>query len=272
MSAATATTVPATAIPGKPLAADARRQVIDDFHRDGFALLPGVLADEAPRLRALIDRVFDDPAYAGNRYGDWIAARLFETDPVLRDLLVAEPWITLAEEVLGPDCHLVAQNTVRNRPGEAITGWHVDDELFFPLPEGVERHDPRVRLPKFLFTIQILLSDVPDEAHGPTQFVPGSHYAGRQPSGETPTFAGRGPVSILGRAGDAYLHDPQCWHRGAPNTSTATRYLLQIAYGRRWIAQRFHPFIDYRMPEHVWDGAGERLQRVLGRHPKGPYG
>ncbi len=253
---------------------DRAARAIADFGRDGFALLPGVFAAQASQLRREVDRAFVDPrgVEAGNHYGDFIMARLFELSPVFRDLLVAEPIISIAEHLLGPDCHLVANNVVRNRPGESISDWHVDDEVFFPLPPEIPRHDGRVRMPNFLFTVQILLSDVDDLAHGPTQFIPGSHYAGRPPTGDAPTFEGRDPVTILGRAGDVYLHDPQCWHRGAPNTSDRTRYLLQVAYGRRWVSQHFHPFIDYRMPVHVWEGAGERLQRVLGRHPQGPYG
>jgi hypothetical protein len=38
------------------------------------------------------------------------------------------------------------------------------------------------------------------------------------------------------------------------------------------IAQRFYPFLNYCMPDHVLEGAGERLLRVLGKHPSGPYG
>jgi hypothetical protein len=31
-------------------------------------------------------------------------------------------------------------------------------------------------------------------------------------------------------------------------------------------AQRLFPFLNYRMPDHVLEGAGERLLRVLGKH------
>ena len=45
-----------------------------------------------------------------------------------------------------------------------------------------------------------------------------------------------------------------------------------VTYSKRFVAQKFYPFIDYRMPEHVWEDASSRLQRMLGRHEKGPYG
>jgi len=127
----------------------------------------------------------------------------------------------------------------------------------------------------FVFTIQILLSDVPDVAHGPTQFVPGSHYSGRIPNDlGAPSWGGAGVQSILGKAGDIYLHNGQCWHRGAPNASDRTRYLLQHAYGRRWVAQRFYPFTGYTLPAHVSERISQdpRARRILGHHPKGAYG
>jgi hypothetical protein len=36
--------------------------------------------------------------------------------------------------------------------------------------------------------------------------------------------------------------------------------------GTRMTAQRLFPFLNYRMPDHVLEGAGERLLRVLGKH------
>ncbi|MFJ3975173.1 hypothetical protein [Streptomyces sp. NPDC090021] len=48
--------------------------------------------------------------------------------------------------------------------------------------------------------------------------------------------------------------------------------MLTTAYGRRFISQRFYPFIGYRLPDGVLEGASVRLARFLGRHDKGPYG
>ncbi|MBE7464046.1 MAG: phytanoyl-CoA dioxygenase family protein [Planctomycetes bacterium] len=249
------------------------------FDRDGFCPLPNVLTpDECAALRDALDRAFANPGLADthNRYGDIVMCRLFELDPLFLELLTREPFISLAERILGPHCHLLANNAVVNPSGKAIDGWHVDEHLLFPLPEGIERHDARLRMPICQFTFQILLSDVLDEPHGPTQFVPASHYAGRHPPPKTeaPQFDGRGPVSMYARAGDAYLHNGQCWHRGAPNTSGDTRYLLQMHFGMRWIAQRFYPFMHYRLPEWVEARTRDdaRLRRVLGFHGKGPYG
>lgn len=263
-----------------PFSPEETEKIKAEFARDGYRLIPGVLQrQEIEALKEGIDRVMDEPRWkeSENLYGTFLGVRLFEVDPVFRDLLVREPIIGIAEAILGKSCHLMAQNAVRNAPGQAIDYFHADVDadldVEFPCPEGLTRHDARYQLPAFRLTIQMLLTDVESIEYGPTEFIPGSHYSGRKPDdARNPNFEDRKPVPILGKAGDIYLHNGQCWHRGAPNTSTRTRYLLQSAYCQRWVAQRFYPFLNYRMPDHVLEGASERLLRVLGKHPKGPYG
>ena len=96
-------------------------------------------------------------------------------------------------------------------------------------------------MPVLWLTAQVALTDIDTIEYGPTQvLIPGSHYAGRQPNdAENPTFEGRVPVSVLCRAGDIYIQNHQCWHRGAPNLSDRTRYVLQLQYGARWAIRRF---------------------------------
>jgi len=248
----------------------------EQFFRDGFLHIPGILSPaEVATLKAGIDRVFSEEKWehTDNRYSEFVAARLFETDPIFEEMLTREPIIGLVESILGADCHIIAQNVVRNAPGQSIDIFHVDDALAFPVGPGMERHDARMRMPVFLCTVQILLTDVTTVEHGPSQYIPGSHYAGREPDDlYAPNFEGREPVSVLCKAGDIYLHNGQCWHRGAPNTSDRTRYLLQLSYGMRWVSQRFYPFVNYHMPQEVLDRADDRRKRVLGVHPKGAYG
>jgi ectoine hydroxylase-related dioxygenase (phytanoyl-CoA dioxygenase family) len=163
---------------------------------------------------------------------------------------------------------MTSQNSLRTPAGAPAGGWHVDDDVYLPLPEHLPRHASAP--PPMIMHAFVLLSDVPSEQHGPTQIVPGSHWSGRRPAPDL-QFDGRGPVSVLGRAGDLYLHHNQTWHRRAENRSDQVRYVVATAYGRRWVSQRLWPFVDYRLPEHVVEGADTRLQRVLGRHPRGSY-
>ncbi len=272
---------------GEKFCEEKARQVVDDFYRDGFAYIPSVLnPEEIEVLRNRTDALLDDPILATRENPDlsdkryvqvsrhsesgeelpFILRNTIELDPVFRDMLIREPILGLAEAIVGPDCKFCGQNVLRNLPSVAIERWHVDGTVHFPVPEEVPRHDPRIRPPVLWFTVQIALSDIETIDHGPTQYVPGSHYSGRGPnSQENPEFEGQRPVSIFCKAGDSYLQDPQCWHRGAPNTSDRTRYLMQSQYAVAWAYRRFGWM--NRVPVHEKDlrTSNERLLKVLGR-------
>jgi ectoine hydroxylase-related dioxygenase (phytanoyl-CoA dioxygenase family) len=129
-------------------------------------------------------------------------------------------------------------------------------------------------MPAFIMTVQFPLTDIDSLENGPTEYVPGSQYSGRWPNDKfSPQFEDQDPRPMLCKAGDIYLHNGQCWHRGVPNRSDRMRYLLQGTYSVRWVSQRFYPFGLYRLPQHVIDNADERRRRVLGIHPgHGGYG
>jgi ectoine hydroxylase-related dioxygenase (phytanoyl-CoA dioxygenase family) len=219
--------------------------IIEEFFREGCVLVPGVLGlEEAAALRAKTDFFAADPNTAGRHKtwaGDTFVLRICrELDPLFAEIAARDSIVSLAEAALGSGAAFNAINVIRNEPGQAITRWHVDDVVEFPLPEAVPRFDARVRMPVFWLTLQVPLSDIDSIEHGPTQFVPGSHYSGRHPpGGENPEFEGRGPKSVFGKAGDVYLFNHQCWHRGAPNVSDRTRYVMQLQYAQRWVDRRF---------------------------------
>lgn len=217
-------------------------EIVRQFDRDGFALIPGVLSqEEAQALREAADAIFADPVQKEkHRHGfDFVIARLYEGPAIFQELAARPSIAEIVTAVLGKDPGVVGLNVIRNPPSVSISRWHVDDVLEFPLPPDVPRHDARARMPVQWLTVQVALSDIDTEAHGPTQCVPGSHDSGRHPNQEDLTFEGRGPVSIYCKAGDAYLQNHQCWHRGAPNTSDRTRYVLQLQYAQRWAIRRF---------------------------------
>lgn len=274
-------------IAGKPLSEKRTRQIVETFRRDGFVHIPGVLeSDEMEALRDKTDELLDDPVLAARenphrsdkRYvqkkshsesGEelpFILRNTIELDSIFRDMLIREPILSLAEAIVGPDCKFCGQNVLRSIAGLAIDHFHVDGTVHFPVPEDVPRHDPRIRPPVLWLTVQIALSDIETIEHGPTQYVPGSHYSGRDPnSQEHPEFEGRGPVSILCKAGDIYLQDSQCWHRGSPNTSDRTRYLMQSQYAVAWAYRRFGWMNRVPVPEDDLQKASDRLLQVLGR-------
>jgi hypothetical protein len=127
-------------------------------------------------------------------------------------------------------------NSLRTTEGaHRAEQWHVDPPIWFPTPPGMTRHDPRIEMPIFWLTVQMAITDI-GPADGPTEYVLGSHYSGRDPPLEEPpvladdprlNFDGRPPHTVLCKAGDIYLHHSQTWHRGTVNTSGKMRYLHQ---------------------------------------------
>jgi hypothetical protein len=201
-----------------------------------------------------------------------------ELDQTFRDMLVRELILSIPEAISGKDVKFCRQNIMRSIPDlssqHSHQSFHCDQSGYpekhtvqFPLPDEIKRHDSRIRMPVFWITVQIALTDIESVNHGPTQYVPASHYAGRIPDSndENPEFDGKGPVSILCKAGDIYFQDPMCWHRGAPNKSDRTRYIFQSQYATRWAYARFNLFNRVPVKDDDLKNASDRLLDVLGR-------
>ncbi len=245
---------------------------VDEFNRQGFTVIRGAMSEEqADLIRAGVLSAFEGPE---DGYGANIRTKMFEKGKPFVELIGQPVVADFAEEVLGGNCHMFSMNSLLTPKGSGIDVWHVDEELFFPLPDDVEL-DPRIPMPTFLFTCLYYLVDV--EANmGPTQLVPGSHRSGQEPAPKQnpPIYKGQEPVSITAQKGDCLIFTGQTWHRGAKNESDKPRVVQQVTYSRRWVSQRFYPFVNYRMPDEVvaWAEGNRRLTRMLGFHPRGPYG
>ena len=272
---------------GKPFSEEKTTQIAQQFFRDGFVHIPGVLTeDEVTALREKTDAFFNDPELAKRTNPDladvryiqmgthadssetlpFILRNTIELDPIFRDMLLREPILSLAEAIVGKNCKFCGQNMLRNLPGLSISNWHVDGSVHFPVSDEMPRHDPRLRMPVMWFTVQMALNDIDSIDEGPTQYVRGSHYSGKHPNDpENPEFEGNKPVSIYCKAGDIYLQDPQCWHRGAPNLSDKTRYILQSQYAANWAYWRFSLCNGVPVPEDALQNASDQLLSLLGR-------
>lgn len=265
------------------------QQIVDQFLRDGYVYVPNVVtSEEIDSLRQRTDELLDDPALLqrdSTNSADEVFVQLdkpddsseeipfilrnaVELDQMFRDMLLREPIFSLAEAILGFNYYkgikFVGQNVIRNKPGLSINKWHADSEkIHFPLPEGIERHDPRIQLRVWWITVQVPLSDVELLEHGPTQYIPGSHYSGRHPNDqETPEFEGKGPASVFCKAGDIYIQNSQTWHRGAPNTSDRTRYLMNIQYAAIWPRRSGRAL---PIAAHALHGASDKFLDLVGR-------
>ena len=255
--------------------------VIDDwihsFHRDGCLFLRNVLPpDWCAELRRDLDRALGGPETPRNKRRSsgskvQLIPRMFETSAANLRLFDLEPIVTFAERLVAADCHVIHNNSFRTPHGGGISGWHQDDLPHFEVTHG-EPPD-NIHLPVLLFTCNYYLTDVDTVEHGPTQTVPRSHLFGAGPPNPVEGSAWEDRVvSNVGPAGSVIMFNNQVWHRGAPNQSERTRYITQISYARRLIGHKYHPFMNYQMPEHVYSGAGDRLRRLLGFLPSGAYG
>lgn len=255
-------------------------EIVDQFNRDGFLVVPGVLSPaEIAALKAGVEQAFDhysDEAELYHMQQIW-RPKMFENGEIF-EALVDHPGVAqLIDHLLGDDCHLIANSALRTSPGKTISSWHADETVRFPIPRGATL-DPRIAMPACVINVHYYLDDV-DEEVGPTQFVPGSHRSGLNPDERdmdakgNPVWNGQGVFSGVGPAGTAVIWHDQTWHRGGPNYSKDRyRWAIQTPYARRWISQRFYPFMNYRLRDDIIARATPRRKRLLGFHRIGSYG
>lgn len=243
----------------------------DQFHGDGYLFFKNALSAElVDRLKHDLDGALERESHRAGG-GSEIHYRMFESSRANLELFDLDPIVSLAEALLGDDCHVIANNSWRTPTAAGFSGWHQDDRLHYTVTDGDTPSN--VHLPTLLFSANYYLTSVDSVEHGPTQVIPGSHLFGQTcPRDVGDTEHAGSIVSCLGPAGSVVLFNNQAWHRGAANTSGRVRYVAQVAYGRRIIGHKYYPFMNYVMPEHVYRDAGPRLKRLLGFLPTGAYG
>lgn len=242
-------------------------ECLQQLHRDGYALIPHALtAAQIAWARAAIDRLTPQHwDYTGlvDHY-----KCLFNRERGWLDYLDIPAVIDVAEAALGPDCHIIGQTAWRCHPGFIGADLHAD-YLALELPE-LWLSDPAFQLPMFICTAHFYLDDI-DATLAPTAVIPGSHRAGRKPRADETTWRGIAPQPILCKAGAALIFRSDLWHSGSRNTSARTRYLLQVHYGRRMVAQKFSPYLHFHFAPDILAAATPRQRRLLGEHEAAEY-
>ena len=254
---------------------------VEALRRDGYVYFPGVLnADEIGELRAAMDRLearqesFDRDSTDGGYHEKHIKC-VFNRDAHFLRFLDRPGVFEVAQETLTSragrraiECHIIGMTGWVTGPGRPDQDLHVD-WLPFPLPEDVAS-DPRVQVPVLVATAHYYLDDLYEEL-GPTKFIPGSHRAGRPPDGAT-EWNGQGEQSLLCKAGDVVMFRSEVWHRGTANRSGQTRYLLQVHYANRMIAQKFPPYLNrFQFDPDILAQATATQRRLLGDHAPAAY-
>lgn len=238
------------------------------LRREGFVLLPGVLdAARIAALRGAIDRL--QPQHWDYRGVLDHYKCVFNRDPFWLPFLDVAGVIELAEAALGADCHVIGQTAWRCHPGFVGADLHLD-YLVMALPPALLA-DPAFVLPMQVCTAQFYLDEI-DADLSPTRVIPGSHLAGRPPHPGETQWRGRAAEPVLCQAGDVLMFRSELWHAGSDNrTRDRTRYLLQVHYGRRMVAQKFSPYLHWRFAPAVLAAATPRQRRLLGEHSEAEY-
>lgn len=239
------------------------------LHEDGFVLLPSVLSTEQIAwARAATDQLaplhWDYTGLVDDHY-----KCIFNRNPGWLSYLDMVGVIELVEAALGADCHIIGQTAWRSHPGFIGADLHAD-YLAMALPASWLA-DASFLLPMQICTAHFYLDDITADLC-PTLVLAGSHRAGRKPRADETHWQGRSPEPVLCRAGDALLFRSELWHAGSRNrTLDRTRYLLQVHYGRRMVAQKFSPYLDWQFNPAVITACTPRQRRLLGDHQPAEY-
>jgi ectoine hydroxylase-related dioxygenase (phytanoyl-CoA dioxygenase family) len=243
--------------------------IVRGMKDDGFALMPGVIgAQEIKALRDAIDRCTHfgiDGNHADNDHYKCV----FNRERTFMPYLDKPGLIDAAERLMGEQCHIIGMTAWRSRPGRNGWGCHTD-QLMMTVPD-VAFAEPTFELPVWLATAHFYLDDITPEL-SPTYIIPGSHKSGRGPAKGEESWNGRPLEPVLCKAGDVLFFRSEVWHSGSKNaTASTSRYLLQVHYAHRNIAQKFTPWPFQYNPE-ILALATPRQLRILGKHPESNYG
>jgi len=257
------------------------------IERDGYAVVRAAFRKrEVAALGAAVRTVYDQRRPSPGRSRsvsreerDQFRHEMLNHSAEVQAVVADRRILDVIEPLLGEDCHVISNTAWRNPPGspheQGGNRWHIDAGPHVPRPAGVP-WDDRIPYPIFVVGVHLLLADC-DLASGPTSVVPASHRSGQPPPrDDEPTYDGRGPVPLVGRAGDLVLFASDVWHRRAPvREGDQGRFFLQIHYGRRDIAQRLK--VTARANHLSRDAAtrakalDHRARTVVGLHRPGFY-
>lgn len=258
--------------------------MIKGMEEDGYIVIPGLMSRaEVAQMHRRIDELtpFCYDRKSTDQTGIDHFKCVFNRSPYWLQFIDRAGAIETVEGVMGQDAHIIGQTAWRTWPGAGGWGMHIDQQ-FFPVEESVLASG-LVKLPVMLATGHFYLNDMTLDLC-PTWVVPGSHKSGRGPGakpgearygfvgGQENEWNGVKAVPVLLKAGDFMLFRSEVWHTGSKNvTADQTRYLLQVHYGRRMMAQKFSPYLDFHFNREVLAAATPRQKRMLGGHNPGAY-
>ncbi len=216
------------------------QRAITALREDGFVVINDVV-DHA-HLNLLRERMSDDldkiralPAVPHN----FVWGNIQQNPPpdpglVFRDV-VANPFVCqVTRELLGSGAFNDYLSGNTNLPGSGLQPVHVDDGQLWP---NLSVAHPPARL-----VVNLALDDTTEE-NGAIELWPGTHLETCMAIGSDTRVpaehvkarrAVRGPLLGATRKGVMLIRDMQLWHRGTPNHSAATRFMIAMIHSVAW--------------------------------------
>ena len=211
------------------------------FLADGFAVMPGAIADERLRmLRERTDRLTDaaaipegaralidlEPELLKGRPVVQRVRKPYEADPFFMELARAPELLALVRPLLGDHIrlHHGKINVKAPHVGSPLE-WHQDWAFIAHTNQSMA-------------IVSILIDDCGPQS-GPIQFLPGSHTGALHPHHHSGVFVGaiapstlelRDARSVIGTAGTVAVHHPMIVHGSGFNQGTGPRRVLFFEY------------------------------------------
>ena len=220
--------------------AAAVQHAIAALRNDGFLVINDIVEhDHLDRLRERmtgdLDTIRALPAVPHN----FVWGNIQQNPPpdaglVFRDV-VANPFICqVTRELLGPGAFNDYLSGNTNVPGSGLQPVHVDDGQLWP---DLQMAHPPARL-----VVNVALGDTTEE-NGAIELWAGTHLDPRMVIGKDTKVpkelvaarrAVRGPVQGSTRKGSMLIRDMRLWHRGTPNRSAGTRFMIAMIHSVAW--------------------------------------
>ena len=222
------------------LAAAAVRRAVTALLQDGFVVLDEVVAhDHLDRLRERmtcdLEKIRALPVVPHN----FVWGNIQQNPPpdaglVFRDV-VANPFVCqVTRAVLGRGAFNDCLSGNSNVPGSGLQPVHVDDGQLWP---HLSAAHPPARL-----VVNVPLSETSVE-NGAIELWPGTHRDTRVAIGNSIRVpeeylparqAVCGPLLGAIRKGAVLIRDMRLWHRGTPNRSAETRFMIAMIHSMAW--------------------------------------
>jgi len=250
----------ANAVSRKPLQYPLTSEQLEAYHRDGFLVLPGLLADLADQLDREAEALLELDAFRieGNlRYAQRLVEgemKINKIDPFVdlapfwgqltRDRRICDAVASIYD---GREPRLFKDKLIYKPPHSPAHGLHQDYNWWQGFPESA-------------LSVSIPI-DASTRENGATCFYPGVHHAGfLHTPGElsairTESFEDVKPVQPETQPGDVIIFGCYTPHAATPNTTDGFRRIIFLSYndskdGEFYRAHYDH-FFDYRVKG--WD-------------------